>query len=72
MSDINFRNKQAKLPAEMISKQESRHECEGWIAKSVLRITDGHHKPSASCNSASGRPRHLGVIVLTILQTSMK
>ena len=25
--------------------------------------------PSASCNSASGRPWHLGVIVLTILQT---
>ena len=29
-------------------------------------------QPSASCNSASGRPRHLGVIVLTILQTGMK
>ena len=29
-------------------------------------------RPSASCNSASGRPRHLGVIVLTILQTGMK
>ena len=28
--------------------------------------------PSAKCNSASGRPRHLGVIVLTILQTGMK
>ena len=27
---------------------------------------------SASCNSASGRPRHLGVIVLTILQMGMK
>ena len=29
-------------------------------------------EPSASCNSASGRPRHLGVIVLTTLQTGMK
>ena len=29
-------------------------------------------RPSASCNSASGRPRHLRVIVLTILQTGMK
>ena len=28
--------------------------------------------PSALCNSASGRPRHLGVIVLNILQTGMK
>ena len=27
---------------------------------------------SASCNSPSGRPRHLGVIVLTILQTDLK
>ena len=27
---------------------------------------------SALCNNASGRPRHLGVIVLTILQTDMK
>ena len=29
-------------------------------------------RPSAFCNSASGRPRHFGVIVLTILQTGMK
>ena len=29
-------------------------------------------RPSAPRNSASGRPRHLGVIVLTILQTCMK
>ena len=29
-------------------------------------------QPSASCNSASGRPRHLGVIVLTKPQTGMK
>ena len=28
--------------------------------------------PSALSNSASGRPRHLGVIVLTILQTGMQ
>ena len=28
-------------------------------------------RPSASCNNASGRPRHLGVIVWTILQTGM-
>ena len=29
-------------------------------------------RPSASCNSASCRPRHLGVIVLTILHTGIK
>ena len=29
-------------------------------------------RPSASCTSASDRPRHLGVIVLTILQAGMK
>ena len=29
-------------------------------------------QPSASCNSASGRPPHLGLIVLTILKTGMK
>ena len=29
-------------------------------------------RPSALGNSASGRPRHLGVIVWTILQTCMK
>ena len=29
-------------------------------------------RPKSSCNSASGRPWHLGVIVLTILQTGMK
>ena len=29
-------------------------------------------RPSALCNSASGLPRHLGVIVLTMLQTGMK
>ena len=29
-------------------------------------------RPSASFNSAPGRPRHLGVIVLTMLQTGMK
>ena len=29
-------------------------------------------RPSASCNSASGRPRHLWLIVLTVLQTDMK
>ena len=28
-------------------------------------------RPMTSCNSASGRPRHLGVIVLTILQTGI-
>ena len=31
-----------------------------------------HHLPSAWCNSASGRPWHLRVKVLTILQTGMK
>ena len=29
-------------------------------------------QPAASCNSASGSPRHLGVIVSTIQQTGMK
>ena len=29
-------------------------------------------QPKALCNSASGRPWHLGAIVLTILQTGMK
>ena len=29
-------------------------------------------RPSASCNSASGRPRHLRVSVLSLLQTGMK
>ena len=29
-------------------------------------------RPKSECNSASGRPRHLGVIVSTILQTCMK
>ena len=29
-------------------------------------------RPTALCNSASGRPQHRGVIVLTILQTGMK
>ena len=33
-----------------------------------------HHctRPSTLCDSASGRPRHLGVMVLTIQQTGMK
>ena len=35
-------------------------------------LTHYSTRPSASCNSASGRPRHLGVIVLTILQTGIK
>ena len=29
-------------------------------------------RPSASCSSSSGRPWHLGVIVLTILHTGKK
>ena len=29
-------------------------------------------QPTASCNSASGRLHHLGLTVLTILQTGMK
>ena len=37
-----------------------------------LSTVDDLMTPKASCNSASDRPQHLGVIVLTILQTSMK
>ena len=29
-------------------------------------------RPLASCNSALGRPQHLGAIILTILQAGMK
>ena len=32
----------------------------------------GNIHQMALCNSTSGRPQHLGVIVLTILQTGMK
>ena len=31
-----------------------------------------YNRPSASCNSASGRPQHPVILLLTILQAGMK
>ena len=53
-------------------KETEKNKDEDLIIRLEPRLSRYPGKSKGSCNSASGRQRHLGVIVMTILQTGMK